>query len=194
MSVGDKLLLQQLKEGDRAAFHELYHQYKAQIYYNLIRLLHSEDLAEELLQEVFLKVWESRTQIKLEMSFQAYLYRVSKNAAIDFYRRTAKQRLLLSKAALFTDEVYEHIEQDIDYKEVQELIHEQINKLPERRKQVYIKCRMEGLSYDQVSKELNISKGTVRDHMVKANRFIKKELTNYWSIYHLIICIAIHNL
>ncbi|HEY8387177.1 MAG TPA: sigma-70 family RNA polymerase sigma factor, partial [Parasegetibacter sp.] len=93
----EKELLFLLNKGDEQAFEQLYHSYSPRIFGNLVKLLKSEDIAEELLQDVFIKIWQRRSGIDPEQSFRSYLFRIAENSVYDFFRRTARDKLLQAK-------------------------------------------------------------------------------------------------
>lgn len=175
-------LLEAMRQGDEHAFFVLYERYKVRLYVNMIKIVRSEPVAEELLQDVFLKVWDQRAAIDPSLSFQAYLFRISSNLAIDFYRKAARRRVIEALSATGPD-AYDHVEQYIDFKEAEVLLGEAIGKLPPQRQHIFRLCRIEGKSYEEVADLLGISRGTVQDHMVKANRFLREFLGKGLGFY-----------
>ena len=172
--VNEKELLQQLSAGDQIAFDQIYHQYKDRIYSNLLKLLRSDELAEELLQEVFYKLWLKKEKIEEVQSFSSYLYRMTANIVADFYRKAALDKKLQDQLIYSRTELYDHIEDHINYKESNSLLQQAISSLPPQRQLVFNLCKVEGKSYDEVSKILGISTSTINDHIVKATHAIRK--------------------
>lgn len=188
----EKSLLYALKEGDGGAFEKLYDRYSERILYNLLRIVRSSAIAEELLQDVFLKVWEMRATIDPKRSFQAFLFQLSSNLAIDFYRKAARKRIMEAAVALSTEATYEHVEKYVDYKEAEVLLDRTISRLPPQRQRVFRLCRIEGKTYEEVAEMLSISRSTVREHMVKANAFLREQFTREYGIYLLLLAVAFH--
>jgi RNA polymerase sigma-70 factor (family 1) len=170
----ERELLLLLTGGDENAFEEIYHMYSHRIYGNLIKLVKSEALAQELLQDTFIKVWEHKHSIDPEQSFRAYLFSIAQNLVYDFYRKAARDKQLrqelLTTAAIF----YEHIEETLLGDTNEALLQKAIENLPPQRRQVFILCKLEGKSYNEVSSLLGISTSTISDHIVKATRHIKE--------------------
>lgn len=168
----EKELLLNLRDGDQRSFEILYDRYAAKLSAKLFRLLKSWDEVEEALQELFVKVWESRYKIDPDKSFQSYLYTIASNIANDYYRKVSKdkelaQRLLERISALHHSEVLAvQIQADAELMRI-------IEKLPPQRKIVFKLCKLEGKSYAEVSKLLTISEATIGDHIAKANKFIR---------------------
>lgn len=170
---GEKELVLQLKDGDRKAFELLYHAYKKRVYNNLVKLLHSEPHAEELLQEVFYKVWVKRASLDPEKLFPAYLFRIAANLVVDHFRRATLDQKLQAHLIASGTELYDHLDDLINYKDSQEQLNNAIALLPPQRQKIYSLCKIEGKSYEEVGLLLGISTSTINDHMVKASRVIK---------------------
>ncbi len=168
-------LLQGLIRGDAEAFSEIYQWYAPRLYANLLRLVKDKDLAQEFLQDVFMKVWENRTKIHTHLSFRAYLFQISKHLVYDYYRREKIKTQVEHYLSHIGTELHTQVEDDLAYKQSKELLDQAIEKLPPMRKQVYVLCKIEGLSYQQVSEMLNISHSTISDHIVKASKFIREQ-------------------
>jgi RNA polymerase sigma-70 factor (family 1) len=175
-SSDEKELLLLLSAGDSKAFELLYHQYKDPIYSNLLKLVRTKDTAEEVLQDVFYKVWANREQLADMQSFSGYLYRMSANRVTDFYRRAAQDRKLQEQLIYTMTELYDHVEESIDYKESNALLEQAISALPPQRKLIFNLCKIEGKSYEEVGQLLGISTSTINSQMVKASKSIKEHL------------------
>lgn len=174
----DQELTLLLKDGDEPAFVELYNRYKLRILGNLIKLLRSEDLALELSQDLFLKIWDTRKQLDPEKSFRSYIFRISENMVMDFFRRAARDKKLQAQMILTQSDLYSHIEENLIQTQESKRFEQVIAMLPPQRKQVFTLCKLEGKSYQEVSELLGISTSTVSDHLLKANRFLKAKINN----------------
>lgn len=172
----EKEILFLLKSDDTQAFGELYSRYKVQIFCNIRRLVKSEDIAEELLQDVFVKVWDKRDLIDPEKSFRSYLFRIAENIVYDFFRKAARDKKLEAHLMSVATEFYSHIEENLYTKESALILNRAVEQLPPQRRKVFMLCKLEGRSYEEVSEMLGISTSTVNDHIVKASRSIKEYL------------------
>ncbi|MCD2421130.1 RNA polymerase sigma-70 factor [Niabella pedocola] len=161
-----------LKTGCFATFSRLYEQYSGDLYLALIRLVKSEAEAEEILQDIFLNLWEKRETLNIQYSIKAYLYRIAENKASDFFRKLKRDRRL-----------YEHIKHTASLQYLYEgpensqelaLLEEAMEILPPQRKKIFYLCKMEGRSYREVSDLLGISTSTINDHIVKATHAIRE--------------------
>jgi RNA polymerase sigma-70 factor (ECF subfamily) len=177
VDIDERALLLLLLEGDATAFESLYMRYAEKLSAQLFHLLKSWDEVEEALQQLFVKVWESRENIDPEKSFQAYLYRIASNIANDYYRKLSKDKKLATSLLQQITLLYhpEHLTTQI---RADEELMRTIEKLPPQRKTVFKLCKLEGKSYAEVSRMLSISEATIGDHIAKANRFIYNNYDN----------------
>ena len=174
--IDEKELLFLLKQGHEAAFEEIYKLYSSRLFGNIYKMVKSESAAREILQEVFIKVWNNRTGIDPERSFRAYIFRIAENNICDFFRNASRIKKMQSQIIVIATEHYEHIEELLLRKENNALLHKAINSLPPQRQLVFRLCKLEGKSYDEVSQQLGITVSTVSDHIVKANKTIREYL------------------
>lgn len=173
----EKDLLIRLRKGDEVAFAQLYHDHANMVFRRIKRLVHIHAVAEELSQDVFYQIWKQRGKIDASVSFQAIALRTAKSIAINFYQRAIREHHLKEQLAIKGSTDYNPVEEEIDFNETRALLDAAIAKLPPQRQRVFMLCKIEGKSYEFVASELGVAVGTVKDHMAKAMRFIKKELT-----------------
>ena len=176
IGASDQELVALLKKGDEPAFIELYNRYKVRIVGNLVKLLRSEDLALEFSQELFMKIWDTRALLDPDKSFRSYIFRISENMVMDFFRKASRDKKLHVRLMEIQTELYSHIEEDIIYAQESQLFKDAVALLPPQRRQVFILCKLEGKSYREVSELLGISTSTVSDHLLKANKFLKQQI------------------
>lgn len=174
----EKELLEALQKGSVQAFDYLYQTYSLRIYSNIYRMVKCQDTTQELLQDVFISVWERREEIDPELSFKAYLYRISRNLVYNYFRRAKIGQKVLDYIASISTELDSSVEEGIAYHETKDLLDTLISQLPPQRKVIYTLCKLEGRSYSEVSQLLNISESTINDHIVKATRFLKGKYHN----------------
>jgi RNA polymerase sigma-70 factor (ECF subfamily) len=171
-------LLLLLRKGDEAAFEKIYHLYSQRLMGNLVKLVKREELAAELLQETFVKIWNHRSQIDATKSFRSYLFRVAENLVYDFFRKASRDKKLQQQLLAGAATHYQHVEESFCNKENAYRLKRAIDALPPQRRQVFQLIKLEGRSYAEVSNALNISVSTISDHIVKASKFIRKELSS----------------
>jgi RNA polymerase sigma-70 factor (family 1) len=160
-------------EGDASAFETLYRFYFTKIYTYALTFVKSTELAEDIAQDVFIKIWENRENMQEVRSFKAYLFAICKNATLTLLTRAAREtkvkELILRGASRFymDQELYIHNQEN------RELLEKAISQLPPKRQQIFRLCKLEGKTYDEVAEKLHISPGTINDHIVKATRQIR---------------------
>ncbi len=172
-------LLFQLKKGEKSAFIQLYQLYSERLYLKILKLVKSETVAEELLQDIFLNLWERRESIDIHQSFRSYLFRIGENKACDFFRKLKKDRQLYNHIKSEAIVEYKHVEETLLTREKVYFLQKAIDTLPPQRKMVFHLYKIEGKSYKEISSMLGISTSTINDHVVKAMRSIRKFLQSH---------------
>src|SRR5690606_14909175 len=122
---------------------------------------------QEILQEVFLKVWNYRDRIDIEKPFQAFLFQIMRNSVLDFFRKASRDKNIHSVLTSYMQTDREHrnsIEDQLYFKEATQEIEQAINALPPKCREVFILCKIEGKSYEEVANHLKISIATVNNH------------------------------
>ena len=175
-----------LNKGEMEAFEWLYNTYKHQLAGNLLKLVKSSDIAEDILHDVFVKVWENRGKIDPERSFEGYLYRIAANMVADFYRKVSKDRNYQQYLIAIQETVYQHIDELLENKYRRELIDNALTELPPKCRTVFQLCKIEGRSYEEVSDLLQISPNTVSNHLNRANKRILLFLQNPVNLPYLL--------
>jgi RNA polymerase sigma-70 factor (ECF subfamily) len=173
----EKQVLLDLSQGCEQAFEKVYKFYSPRLYYKLLRILKSEPVVEEVLQDVFLIIWKNRHYINTEKSFCSYIFCIASSKAYDFFRRSIRDRKLLDQLARTAQRQCASAEADLLKREASGSVHQAIAMLPPKRRQVFMLCKVDGKSYEEVSNQLGISPSTISDHIVKANLFLKNYLT-----------------
>ncbi|WP_316822398.1 RNA polymerase sigma factor [Pedobacter gandavensis] len=184
-------LLIRLKAGEEPAFGELYVHYSEMIYARLLRLLKDTDMADEVIQELFLKIWEKRELINPSNSFKSYLYTIAENLVYDHFRKVARDRKLQESFRLMTTEIYSHTEEDLLNKESKVILDKAIATLAPQRRAAFVLCKIEGKSYEEAAKIMGISISTVSNHLVKANVTIRTYLSNSEEFLPALFAIAL---
>lgn len=170
----EKELLIALNGGDIAAFEVLYGYYSKLIFRKLVKMIKHVPLAEELTQDVFVKIWDKRVTIDINQSFKYYLLALAKHTVSDFYRKAARDQRLQDEILSASADLYNPTEELLFYKESELMLNRAIENLPPQQQLVFKLCKIEGKSYEEVANHLNISTSTVSNHIVKATKAIKK--------------------
>jgi len=178
----EKDLLGRVAKGDEAAFHILFSQYRHQVYYTSLKLLHSANLAEDLLLEVFLKIWLGKEKLPEINCFSAWLNTITRNHIYNALRKQANEDLLLEKLLSPLSEQTETAIEHLSFRELQDALGKVIATLTPQQKKVFELSRMEGLKHEDIALQLNISRETVKKHVSDALRIIRLQLLRYKQI------------
>lgn len=169
-------LIQGLRRGESRAFDEIYHLYSRRVYRFAYSFLKNKPDAEEIVQEVFLRIWKNRKKIVEYYSLKAFLFTISYNIIIDKFRERVKEnkyREFLKENTITSDS---DMDKKIEYADLNELYTKAIEHLPQRRQMIYKMHRFEGLTYNEIAKKLEISVKTVENQMTSALKYLRKKL------------------
>jgi RNA polymerase sigma-70 factor (family 1) len=173
----EKVLLILAAGGDRESFARLYSQYLDQVCKYVFLFTRSREISEEIVQDVFVRLWECREVMSTVNSFPSYLFRAARNKSVDYIRRRqAEQRGLAGYRTERTD-LPETPDEAFDYKACQHLMAEAIKKLPQRRRLIFLMKIERGLSHDDIARELKISKSAVKNQLYDASDFVRSHLS-----------------
>jgi RNA polymerase sigma-70 factor (family 1) len=182
----NKIHLNRLAESDQNAFSVLFNKYCQRVHHFALKLTHSEVIAEEVVQDVFMKIWMNRRSLGAIECFEAYLFTICRNHTFNILKRLAREEI--AKAALGREILAHHeTEETVMYDEAQEILHQAVDKLPPQQRLVYSLCHQKGLKYEEVASQLNISRLTVKTHMQQALRSIKSHMSSTFGSFGCII-------
>jgi len=175
---GDNELVERLQKGDVEAFDLIYDKYSGKLYAFGLKYRKSTAEAEELVQCVFLKLWENYKNLKKESSFKSYLFTIAYNDICKLFRKGNYQQKFIDDTLYENSQSSTEIEDGIDYQSVLERVQQIVDKLPERQKTIFLKSRQEGKSSKEIAKEVGLSPGTVDNYISEALKFIRSRLKN----------------
>jgi len=175
-NISDTELIESIRNDDNKAFEQLYYRYSQQLYYFSLKYLKSKEDAEGLVQEIYAKLWEIRKTVICGESFSSFLFTIAKNTIFNKHRKKLNEENYKEHLRLHFDELYDKTENDIILADLKLRIDKQVEKLPPKRKQIYILSRERGLSYKEIAAELNISEKTIESHIRLALQAIRATL------------------
>jgi len=174
---GDNETLRRIREGDTGQFESLFRS----SYVSLVRyartLIKDNDTAEEIVQELFFRIWQDKEKIKIESSLNGYLFRAVHNRCLHHieHRRVVEKHA--EEMSYMEPEVAENPSEILHHKELQSRIARILERLPERCGKIFCMSRFEGLKYSEIAEKLSVSVKTVESNMGRALREFRKELT-----------------
>lgn len=180
-------LLSEIAQGDHRAFCSLFDHYEQYVYGFGRKLTRSNDQAEEIVQDVFLKIWVGREKLVGIENFDAYLNRLVRNQSYSVLRQNLSHAKGIEKISSTQSEKDDSLESKIDYKETVKILNDAIVSLPEQQKRVYELCHQQGLKYEEAAEEMNISSATVHYHMKLALKAIREHFNKNAFAYPILI-------
>ena len=175
----EKELVTKLKEGDSFAFEVLFYKYRNKVKGFAVKLVPTQVDPEEIVQEVFVKLWLKKEFINPDKDFQPYLFSIAKNLILD-HLKSAVNRKLYFVGEHFQNDLL--VDEELDYlmpEDAEEKLEKLIDEIPERRREIFRMSRFEGLSYKQIAVRLNISENTVDSQIRNALAFLRKEFRKF---------------
>ena len=168
-------LLNELKSSSTFAFRVLFDKYSKKIYAFSLSYLNSKEEAEEIVQEVFLKIWKVREKLSTQKSFESYLFTIAKNAILNTIRKSNYHKAFLEYAKLHPNKNI-LLDEELDFNELNRAYKKSVENLSERRKEIFLLSREKSMSNAEIAKQLGISVKTVENQMTSAFADIKKSL------------------
>ncbi len=169
-------LLRKLVSGDEMAFEILFYRYRGKLGNFVKRSLPPHVDMEETVHEIFLRIWESRTFLDPDRPFSPYLFRVARNFVIDELRKNIGHQLYLNDLSFLNDVGTNTTELGIEDAELQNWFKNLLDKLPEKRREIFEMHRLEGLSYQEIASKMNISENTVDTQIRRTLNLFREEI------------------
>jgi len=189
VSISNTELVKSLKKGDMAAFDAIYNQYCHKLHKFVFMYLKQDEDAEEIVQDVFIKIWESRDKIDIYASFESFLFTIAYNATMSLLRkRVSESRSREFLKSLQTTEPAVEVIDEMQFKELDQKVRHLLYQLTPRQKEIYLLSREEGMSHEEIARKLNISESTVNNHLVTALKYLKSQIDSNLAVHILFIC------
>ena len=187
----EKEILVELIAGSDAAFDKIYKLYSLRLFGNLIKLVKSRPLAEEIMQDVFFRLWKYRKSIDPEKSFRSFLFKIAENKVYDYFRIASRDKKMMAEISYLSTANY-HLLAEFKTDDTKSAILQQaIEALSPQRKQIFRLCKLDGKSYKEVSELLGISVSTISDHIVKGTKSIREYIESHEKTFLGIIILAL---
>ena len=174
----DTELYIKLKEGDEQAFKALFQKYYSSMCHFACQFLNDREMAEETVQDMFVRIWEKRTTLNIESSVKHYFFRSVRNQCLN---QIQHQKIRQQYASMVKESSHQEIDPEQYYVEVDLLsrIEKSIDSLPAKRQEIFRLSREQGLKYKEIAEELNISVKTVEAQMGLALKYLREELKEF---------------
>ena len=187
----DAELISRLKEDDHDSFRRLFDRYSQPLFRFSFSYLKSKEAAEDVVQEVFIKIWNHRDEIKNDTSFQSYLFTIALNAVRKYFNKLSRQNELKHNILFDFSENKSRFDDKPDYQSLLDKLDELVARMPEKRREVFIKKKIENKSLKEIAEECSITPKTVEYHITEAMKFLRTEFeklqVNGFIFFHLFI-------
>lgn len=170
------MLVQRLAKNDVQAFNELYNLYSRRIFGFAYGFLRSKEEAEGIVQEVFVKIWETRNNLRSDLSFSWFLFTIARNLILNKLQHHQYEMRYQKDFLAETSGDDNNTEEQVFYRDMSDHINNLIMELPPKRKEIFLLSRFEGLSYQEISEKLNISVKTVEVQISLALKYIRARI------------------
>jgi RNA polymerase sigma-70 factor, Bacteroides expansion family 1 len=175
----ERELFNQLALGDENAFTEIFHFYSRRLTPWLLKKTKDAAAAEEIMQDIFLKLWVNRDRLANIDNPEGYIYKVAANLMLDHFRKLAMEHKILNQFQNGKTGAADASSQGVvDLRDTQKLIEQAVQQLPDQRKRIYT-MRQEGMSYQQIADELQLSINTVKNQLIAAGKSIRAHLVQH---------------
>jgi RNA polymerase sigma-70 factor (family 1) len=168
-------LVRQIAEGNHNAFRNLYKAYKSHTFKFAMHMLHDVEEAENIVHDLFAKIWDNRKKIRPDQNFKSFLFTCLRNMILDHLKREQRNQSAFKYYLLETSKKEESIAQK---EEKYKLIQLALNKLSDKRRDIIYMCFVDGKSYQEIADIHAISKNTVKNQLVKAKQFLRSHLAS----------------
>lgn len=173
--ISDEQLIPAVRRGDHYAFDQLFNKYGSSLFSFVASVLKDESDAEEVVQDVFLKIWEKRRDLDPSLSFKSYLFTIALNTTKNRYRKKLQAEKYKQDVALKLNLNQTSDFDAIEYRNLLDYVDKIIEKLPPSRREIFILSKKDGLKNLEIAKLLNISEQTVKNQLVSAMKFLRSE-------------------
>jgi len=173
-----------MAEGDVRAFNALYARYHKPVHANILKLIDDQELAIEVLQDVFLSLWQNRFKVQVDRSVGGWLFVVSYHKSLNILRHKLKESV--AYVADYPDELWVEDDSTLQeeiYNTQMQILEEAVDVLPKRKREVFRMCRYEGRSKEDVAHLLGLSTQSVSDYLKQSNKAIKKYISIQYPEY-----------
>lgn len=174
--VDESTLVYNLNNGNEAAFNMLFDIYHHAVYNYVVRFIKSPSLTDDIVQDVFVKIWEARYTIKSERSVRSFIFTIAKHHLLNVLKRASLEKKIKVEIMKFALQSHTRSEDEVIYADLTQFADRAIKNLPPQRRLIFKMHQEQGKDFKQIATILGISKNTVRDHLAKATKFIKSYL------------------
>jgi RNA polymerase sigma-70 factor (family 1) len=175
-------LLYELSQGNELAFTKLYNEYKNVVFSTALKITKSRILAEEVVQDVFLKIWQNHENLAEITNIENYLFIISRNHIFDMIKKIARDTSIVVDSnykSTSTNDTEDAIKDD----QYNIILNQIVDQLPPQQQKIYKMAKWDGLSHQKIGEDLGISTETVKKHMAQALKFVRTKISPYMNMF-----------
>lgn len=177
---------------EEKVFKTIYESYKNRLFGFVLKMVHDKDMAEELIQEIFISLWLNRSKLTSVKDMDSYLFVMARNKTFNYLRKAANDAKLLNKLQAQMQASQNNVEEHIVTEEQNRLIEQALGTLSVQRRKVFMLSRYEGLNMEEISERLQLSRNTIKNHLVSSLRIIRSYLSEHGVLLPLLYFIFFH--
>jgi len=185
-------LMLRLKNGDESAFSIIYKTHFSKLYSFIFSFLKQKELTEEVLQETFLAIWLQRETLDIEQPIEPLLFMICRRKVLDSFRKATSSESLRQRLLRSMTELVNNTEETVFYHDVLNFTNDAISKLPKQQQLVVKLNRIDGLSYDEIAVRMQLSRNTVKNHLVTALKTLRVQFDEHGFLLIFLLLIPIH--
>ncbi|MCD0488184.1 RNA polymerase sigma-70 factor [Pedobacter sp. MC2016-14] len=183
----DAALLLRCRNRDQIAFKAVYNHYHRKVYQYAYSYLKNKEQSEEILQDTFLNIWANIEKLNEKLPFEPYLFTICHREVLDAFRKMATANKLKANLVKTNTEIDNHTENEILLSDLRRFSETAIAKLPKQQQAVFQLSKLEDLSYEEIAQRLNISKNTVKNHLIVALKTLRPQFERHGVVYGLLL-------
>lgn len=177
-------LINLVKQGDESAFRTLFNSYSSKLFYFSFKFLKEKEASREIVQEVFLNLWVNRTKLDAQYPIAPYLYIITRRLTLNALRQIANSQSAMERMWQSVQKTSNETEEQVLLEDLERFTEQVLLKLPKQQQLIYRMSRHQELSYDEIAEELNISRNTVKNHLVAALKTLRTQLQKAFSMLY----------
>jgi RNA polymerase sigma-70 factor (ECF subfamily) len=190
----EKELFLQIAAGDEKAFRELFDQYRERLFVFVWQLCHSVTDSEEVVQDIFLRLWENRAKLNQVDFPRKYMYVMARNRTLDLLTKIAKDQQMIKEVWANLSQSGNFTENLLQAAESQKLINEAVALLPEKKQTIFWLSRRDGLSHQEIAQQMGLSVQTVKNTLTEILKQIKSYLAEHSALLAILFWIETFSL
>lgn len=177
-NTSDQELVRKIKTGAKGAYQELFERYAPRIYNFSLAYLKNKPDAEELVQDVFMKIWEKRSDLDQTKNIKAFIFKVAVNTIYDFIRKKNIENAFNNFVKSNSNPDRNNTWHEVIFENMKQNLQKLVAQLPKQQQKIFYLSKEKGLTNNEIAKQLNVSKRTVENHLYRAISFLKKHFKN----------------